>query len=115
MSELCGQNFIESLKTVEVQVGRPSLQVHGKYQSGEPKIVIAVKMTDENMVDLENTEPIPCQLHLAAFTTVDKEVLVLNGEVLGRGKSSVCRQCAAGAQNGKCEGQYANLLISPRQ
>ena len=64
-----------------------------------------MQVTDKNVTDLMNADVVSHQLHLGAFTAINKEVVVLYGKVLAGGESSVCRQCPTGAEDGEPEGQ----------
>ena len=98
MPEVRGNNFIQSAVTVKVQVISPALKVHREDQAHEPQIMIAVQVTDENMVDTMKVYLEMHELHLHTFTAVDQEVLILNFHELRRRESPIGRQCTAGTQ-----------------
>jgi len=104
--ELGQKNLIEAAVTINVKVVHPPLQVHRKQQTRQAKVMIAMKMAYENMIDLMIRELIPLQLHLRSFTRIHQEEPVLNFNELRGGKSSVGRKRAAGTEDGDFEGQW---------
>jgi hypothetical protein len=47
--------------------------MHGKDQPQQPKIMIAVQVTDENVSNTVKVSLVPHELHLGAFTAVNEE------------------------------------------
>ena len=64
--------------TVNMELIRPAQQMHGKDQTHQPKIMVAVQVTDKYMADPVEIRLILHQLHLNTFTAVDKEMMVLD-------------------------------------
>jgi hypothetical protein len=54
----------------------PAQQVHGAEQALKAKVVIAMKMGDENMTDALKPDRSPTQFDLSAFTTIDHQSIV---------------------------------------
>ena len=65
--------------------------------------MVAVQVTDEDVVNLVVAEVVFLQLQLAAFSAVNEKMMVAYVEVLGGWKPAVGRKCAAGAEDGKLE------------
>ena len=63
--------------TVEVKIVHAALKVHGEDQSHQPKIMIAVQMADEDVVDPVKVGLELHELHLGAFAAVNHKELVL--------------------------------------
>jgi L-ribulose-5-phosphate 3-epimerase UlaE len=49
------------------------LQVHGAHQAHEAQVMIAMKVTDENMIDAVEANVVTVQLDKRAFTTVNEK------------------------------------------
>lgn len=96
---MCEDNLIQAPKAVNVQIGFTPEQVHGKNQSHQSEVVIAMQVTDENVIDLLLAELVPPQLVLTSFAAVDQQSVVMQGQVLRGGESSIGRECAAGAKD----------------
>lgn len=99
MTEVCEDYFIQTPKAVNVQIGFTPEQVHRKNQSHQPEVMIAMQVTDENVIDLLLAELVPPQLVLTSFAAVDQQLVVMQGQVLRGGESSIGRECAAGAKD----------------
>jgi len=59
--------------TVQVQIVDSSLKVHREDQAHQAKIVIAVQVTDENMIEPVKIYSLTHQLHLCGFTAIHKK------------------------------------------
>lgn len=103
MLELYGDDLIQSMIAVEVQIIRTLLQVHGKEQAHQSQVMITVQVTDENMIDLMKRHLVAAQLHLHTFTAIDQKMTVLNAKVLGGRKSAMGRKSTAGTEYRKLE------------
>ena len=53
-----------------------SQQMHGRNKADQAKIMVAVHVADENVINALKLDPMASQLHLRAFSTVDEEELV---------------------------------------
>lgn len=91
--------------TVQVQIGGSVHEVHGEDQSHQPEVMIAMKVTDENVPNAVKTDLKFHQLHLGSFPAIDQEIPVLNFNQLGGRESAIGRQGAAGSQYGDVEAQ----------
>ena len=60
-------------------------------------------MAYENVIDPERPDVVKGHLHLGAFTRVNKEMPVLDYQVLRGGEPAIRRQRSAGAEDGKFE------------
>ena len=76
--ELRGDNFVESRVPVDVEVVGSPQQMHGKDQSHQAEVVIAMKVADEDMLDAVKVGVVFHELHLRTFSAVDEEVTILN-------------------------------------
>lgn len=72
--------------------------------------MIAMQVTDEDMIDLLLAELVFPKLVLAPLTAIDQKLVVMNGQVLRGGKSPVRRQRAAGTENSKPEVRQGSPL-----
>ena len=100
MLQLSQEYFIEAAESVHMQVRFPSLQVHGKNQSGKAQIMVSVQVTDKDVTDLVDADVVLHHLHLCTFTAIDKKVVILYGQVLAGWESSVGWQRSTGAEDG---------------
>ena len=75
--QLSEEYFVQSLEAVNVQIRFSPLEVHGKQESGQSKIMIAMKMTDEDVADFMNVEIVPGKLELSPFATVNEKIVIL--------------------------------------
>ena len=57
-------------------------QVHGKKQSRQAEVMIAMQMADEDVIDFMLTDVISPELVLTPFAAIDEELLVVNDQVL---------------------------------
>ena len=80
-----------------------TVEVHGEQETNESEVVIAMQVTDEDMLKPVMAEVELAHLHLGAFPAVDEEMPVLNHQVLRRRSSSIGRDGAAGAEDGELE------------
>jgi hypothetical protein len=71
-------DFIQTAVAVKVKVICPALEVHGKKQSHQSEVMVSMQMADENVVDPVEICLKAHQLHLCTFSTIYKEVPVLN-------------------------------------
>jgi len=94
VAKLCGDDLVEAAVTVKVQLIDPTLQMHGKNQSHQSEIVIAVKMADEYVVDPVEIYLMTHKPHLRSFATVDKEIAALYFHELGSRMPAIGGQCA---------------------
>jgi hypothetical protein len=90
-----GDDFIQATVAVNVQVVHPTLQVHGKDQSHQPEVMVAVQVADKDMVDPMKICLQSHQLHLSSLATINKKMTALYFNKLACGVSSVGRQGAA--------------------
>jgi hypothetical protein len=65
--------FVETTVCIYVKRVHATLQMHGKDQPQQPKIMIAVQVTDENVINTVKVSLVPHELHLGAFTAVNEE------------------------------------------
>ena len=79
------------------------LQVHREEQPRQTKVVVAVQMTYENMVELVIGKLKSHDLHLRPFPAVDEKVLVLYFYPVCRRKPSVSGEGGAGAEDSEFE------------
>ena len=65
------------------------------------------------MIDFMNGNLVAHQLHLHAFTTINKKMFILNVQILRGRKSPVCRNGPARAQYGKLKTHvhFSNLNL----
>jgi hypothetical protein len=73
-----------------VQVVDPSLKVHGKNQSHQSEIMIAVKMADKYVVDPVEICLKTHELHLRRFAAVNQEIAALYFHKLRSRMPAVC-------------------------
>ena len=59
-----------------------SEKAHRREQTDQAKVVITVKMRNEDMIDLAAADLVLGHLHLSAFPTVDKEEVIFHGDDL---------------------------------
>jgi hypothetical protein len=83
--------------TIDVQFVGTSLQMHGKDQTKKSKVMVAVKVTDKDVIDAMQVGLKFHQLHLRSFAAIDKKASALNFNQLCRGKPAVCRHRTAGS------------------
>lgn len=78
-----GDDLVEAAVTIHVQIVSPALQMHGKYQSHQSQVMIAVKMADKDVVDPVEIYLKSHELHLRTFAAVDQEIAALYFHKLG--------------------------------
>ena len=71
----------------------PAIKIKGIEQTNQSVEMIAVQVTNKNMIDLTKLRPKTNKLHLTAFTTIDESVKLLSGQQLAswiasKGRSS---------------------------
>jgi hypothetical protein len=71
IAQLRGDDLVQAAVTVEVQIRRTALQVHGKDQAHQTQVMIAVQVTDKDVIDAVVRCAKTHELHLRGFTTVD--------------------------------------------
>jgi hypothetical protein len=78
MFELRCYDLIKSWETVKMKVICSAQQVHGKDQSHQPQVMVAMQMTYKNMIDPVQVRLETHELYLRAFATIDKKMSVLD-------------------------------------
>ena len=71
----------------------PAIKIKGIEQTNQSVEMIAVQVTDKDMIDLTKLRSKTDKLHLTAFTTIDESVKLLSGQQLAswiasKGRSS---------------------------
>ena len=56
------QDFLQASKTIDMQISIPLLEMHGENEAGDPEIVVAVQVTDKNVIDFVNTNAVSHEL-----------------------------------------------------
>src|SRR5690606_36417904 len=97
--KLRGNYLVESGMTVTVQIVHASLQVHREDQAHQAQVMIAVQVTDKNMIDAVEVYLKAHQLQLSSFAAIDHKEFVLDLNELSRGMPSVGGECSAGTQD----------------
>jgi hypothetical protein len=77
----------------------------GEDQSHEPEVMIAMQVTDEDMVDAMHARVKFHQLDLRGFTAVDQEMAVLNFNELRGGMATIGGQRSTGSKDGNTKRQ----------
>ena len=85
----------------------PAKEVEACDQSHKAKIMVAVQMGDEDVFDLLQTEMIPSQLDLCAFSTIKQEKLFMHIHQLGAGIAMREGDGSSAAQNAYRESHIA--------
>ena len=62
-----------------------------------------MKVTDEDVLQPMMAHIESAHLHLRTFTAVDHEMAILDHQILTRWNASVCRDRAAGTEDGELE------------
>ena len=89
MFELGKDDFVKTPEAIKVKVVFSPQKMHGEKKAHQSKVMIAVKVADEYVIDFVVTDIISSQLHLASLTTIDQEVVILNVQVLSGWESTV--------------------------
>ena len=84
------EQFAHLLRSVDVQFGSPSQQVHGTNQARQSEDVVSVIVADEDVSDVCHRKPHHLHLCLCSFATVYHEVFAPHVKYL-RGWLVVCR------------------------
>ena len=72
MFELCQQYLFEAAEAVQVEIGLTLLEVHGENESCETEVMIAVKVTDKNMINTTGFYIKAQHLLLRAFAAINQ-------------------------------------------
>jgi hypothetical protein len=83
-------------------IGSP-LEMHGEDQTHQTKVVVAMKMTNEDVIDPVEVSLELHQLHLSAFAAVDEKIMILYFNQLSGRMSAIRWQCTARTQYGYLE------------
>lgn len=86
-----------------MQLISPSIQVHRVDQSYQAKIVVAMQMGNEDMVDLLQAETWFTQLHLCPFPAIQQKHTVSQYNEMGGRVAVRCRDCSPGTKDGDGE------------
>jgi hypothetical protein len=76
-------DFLQFGRTENMQIVFPAGQVIGIQQPGYPKVVVAMQVGNENMVNLRPFDLVTLQLVLGGFTTVYQKLMTFTGYHLG--------------------------------
>jgi hypothetical protein len=76
-------DFLQFGWTENMQIVFPAGQVIGIQQSGYPKVVVAMQVGNENMVNLRPFDLVTLQLVLGGFSTVNQKLITFTGYHLG--------------------------------
>ena len=78
--------------------------MHGKEQARQSKVMIAMEVADENVIDPVEANTIFRKLHLRSFAAIDQDMMVLDVEIMRGGESAVGWHGAAGSEDRELEG-----------
>src|ERR1700761_4728503 len=81
--ELHSDDLFQRGRGMEMKILRTSQQTHAGQQPDQPEVMIAVKVGNEDIIDLTTADLVFGHLHLGALATVDQEDLVLHSDHLG--------------------------------
>lgn len=101
--ELEQDDLIKPLGAMHMQIVGTFIQMHRKDQAHQAQVVITMKVADEDAVYLMKRYLEAHHLHLHTLPAVNKEMPVLNGEVLSGGIATISRQRPAGTKDSKFE------------
>jgi hypothetical protein len=65
----------------------PAQEAEGGKQTEYSKYMIPMKVTDENMVDLPQADPVFAKLHLGPFSAIDQKKPLIHIQQMSGGKS----------------------------
>ena len=85
-------NFIQTTVAIEVQIADSSLKVHGKNQTHQTEVMIAVQVAYEDMVYTMEINLQAHELHLCALATIYHEMTALHFHKLRSRMPSIGRQ-----------------------
>ena len=88
--KLKGNDLVKSALAVDMQVTRPSQQVHRKYNTHQAEVMIPVEVADKDVIDLGGPAPEALHLDLGGLTAIDQEMLISNGKKLGGMVPPIC-------------------------
>ena len=80
--ELKRNDLGQPRRTVDTEVGLPSVEVKCGDQPHQTIVMISMKVGNENVVDAREPDLIFFDQQLGAFSTVDKEIFILNPQKL---------------------------------
>src|SRR5687768_14178747 len=95
MFQVCGNDLIQTSGTVKVKVVCATHQMHSEDQTHQAKVMIAVQVRDENMVDAMKVRLKAHKLHLRSFPAIHQKETILNFHELRGRKSPISRQRTA--------------------
>jgi hypothetical protein len=78
--ELKGNDFGQAFRAEEVERAGALLQVHGREQTGQAKVVVTVQVTDEDITNALMLYFVTHQLHLCTLAAINQVDLVANRE-----------------------------------
>lgn len=76
MLQVCCDDIVQSTVTVKMKVIGSAQQVHGEDQSHQTKIMVTMKVRDEDMVDAMQIYLIAHELHLRPFSAIDQKITI---------------------------------------
>lgn len=82
MFQLGDNDLVETPMRIKMQIGVAMVQVHRVQQSHQAQVMVAVKVTNEDIANAMKADVGLLQLKLRALATVDHEVAVLNVYIL---------------------------------
>lgn len=71
MLQLKGDDFVQTLRAVDVQVVASVLKVIGKNKTHQSEVMVSVEMADKNMVYPVRFHAVAEHLHLGGLAAVD--------------------------------------------
>ena len=83
--------MVQPGRTVEVKVVGSAVQMHAKQQAHKPQVLVAMEITNENLIYFLCGDGESLQLSLYTLSTINKNMVFLNMEILRRRKPSVGR------------------------
>ena len=99
VTQLDIDDFFQVGRPVNVQIIRPPLQVHGRDQSHQAEIMIAVQVGDKNMIDPVKFNLVPVHLNERTFSAIYQKKPLVDIDHLSGWMSLVDRGRGAAAEN----------------
>src|SRR5262245_947386 len=106
MTKLRYDDLLEPAEGIDVKVMFALEELHREDESHQPEVVVTMQVADKEVIDFVLAEIVPAKLMLAAFATVDEEIMVMDLQELRGGESPIHRESTARAKNRQPEFQF---------
>src|SRR5690554_4298380 len=99
MPELQVENIPQCRRAIQVQLILAAHQMHRRQQPHQPKVMVAMQVANENVLDTVRLHAKTHKLHLRAFAAIDQVKLFVVVDELGSGMAPVHRGGRTTAEN----------------